>query len=192
MPAPLGKYVMVGVWESGEFAGCIVFTSGVSASLGSQYMADRLSVCELQRAALRPGHKATVSRVIAIALRFLRKHCPGIRLVVSFADPEQGHHGGIYQAGGWIYAGMSGGSVVYEDENGKRRHPRNVGIVAGWDSSGVRKHSSRGLRKVSTPGKHRYLMPLDDEIRARVAPLAKPYPKRSRVRSADSGTTPQE
>jgi hypothetical protein len=27
--------------------------------------------------------------------------------------------------------------------------------------------------------KYRYLMPLDDEMRAKIAPLAKPYPKRA-------------
>lgn len=43
-----------------------------------------------------------------------------------------------------------------------------------------------GLRKRLTPGKHRYLMPLDDEMRAKIAPLARPYPKRAG--SADSGT----
>lgn len=45
-----------------------------------------------------------------------------------------------------------------------------------------------GLEKVPTyrvkdltegSSKHRYLMPLDDEIRKRIAPLARPYPKRA-------------
>jgi hypothetical protein len=30
-----------------------------------------------------------------------------------------------------------------------------------------------------TEGKHRYLMPLDNEMRQRILPLAKPYPKRA-------------
>lgn len=42
---------------------------------------------------------------MAIALKMLRRRCPGLRLVVSYAAGEQGHHGGIYQAGGWTYAG---------------------------------------------------------------------------------------
>ena len=36
----------------------------------------------------------------------------------------------------------------------------------------------RGLPKVKVPGKHRYLMPLDPEMRAKILPLAQPYPKR--------------
>jgi hypothetical protein len=35
----------------------------------------------------------------------VQRHCSGLRLIVSFADTAQGHHGGIYQAAGWIYSG---------------------------------------------------------------------------------------
>tara|TARA_Y100000310_G_scaffold30028_1_gene28559 strand:+ start:26 stop:454 length:429 start_codon:yes stop_codon:yes gene_type:complete len=37
-----------------------------------------------------------------------------------------------------------------------------------------------GAELVGTPGKHRYLMPLDDEMRHRIEPLRKPYPKREK------------
>ena len=36
----------------------------------------------------------------------------------------------------------------------------------------------KNAKLIKVPGKHRYLMPLDDEMRAKIAPLAKPYPKR--------------
>ena len=44
---------------------------------------------------------------------------------------------------------------------------------------------------VKTVGKHRYLMPLDAEMRDKVAKLAKPYPKRMKqamVESIDTAT----
>jgi len=34
---------------------------------------------------------------------------------------------------------------------------------------------------VNTKGKHRYLMPLDDEMKKRILPLSKPYPKRPKL-----------
>ena len=43
----------------------------------------------------------------AIALRLLARHSPGLRLVVSYADPAQGHVGTIYQAAGWTYLGVT-------------------------------------------------------------------------------------
>ena len=38
--------------------------------------------------------------------------------------------------------------------------------------------------------KHRYLMPLDKEMSAKIAPLAKPYPKR--VKQAMAGVHPEQ
>ena len=42
--------------------------------------------------------------------------------------------------------------------------------------------------RVHLAGKHRYLMPLDSDMRARIASLAKPYPKR--VKQATDGHHP--
>jgi hypothetical protein len=39
---------------------------------------------------------------------------------------------------------------------------------------------------VPLDGKHRYLMPLDDEMRVRILPLAKPYPKRATSIGSDA------
>ena len=52
-------------------------------------------------------HQTPVSRIGAIAIRMVRKLAPGLRLIVSFADPAESHHGGIYQAMGFIYAGTT-------------------------------------------------------------------------------------
>lgn len=38
---------------------------------------------------------------------------------------------------------------------------------------------------VMVPGKYRYLMPLDAEMRKQIAPLAKPYPKRVKQAMTD-------
>ncbi len=51
-------------------------------------------------------------------------------------------------------------------------------------------HSTKKNDKTKTrtrPGKHRYLMPLDPEMRAKILPLAQPYPKRPK--QATPGTT---
>ena len=44
------------------------------------------------------------------------------------------------------------------------------------------------LIKKKVKGKHTYLMPLDDEMRSKIAHLSKPYPKR--VKEQDSGNPP--
>jgi hypothetical protein len=96
---PVFKLVKIGVWENKKFIGVVLFGLGASATLSNQFNLDRTEVCELVRVAL-DKHQSQVSRIIRLALVFLKKRCPKIKVVVSFADMNQGHHGGIYQAGG--------------------------------------------------------------------------------------------
>jgi len=167
--------LFVGVWEDKKYTGVVIFSPGATPSLGATYGLVQTSCTELVRIALT-NHKSEVSRIVAIALKFLKSRSPGIRLVVSFADPQQSHHGGVYQAGNWIYTGTSSANSVWQDPSGKIIHPRS--LTASDFNGGKKKSPPVGSKKIKLPGKHRYLMPLDDEMRKQVLPLAKPYPKR--------------
>lgn len=115
---PVGKCVRCGVWEGGTFVGVVMFAWGMNRNLGAPYRLKMTECCELVRIAL-DQHQWPVSKIMAVALRFLKKQSPGIRLVVSFADPEAGHHGGIYQATNWVYCGQS--SPSFEWRVGEQR-----------------------------------------------------------------------
>lgn len=145
-----------------------------------------VEVCELTRVALG-AHATPVSRLIAIALRFLARRNPKLRLVVSFADPAEDHHGGIYQAGNWIYAGETAPSRAFVTIDGRRLHSRQVSPSGRRKQFGCHRIVPRPaeVEEIRLPGKHRYLMPLDGAMRERVAPLAKPYPKRAKQAMAD-------
>lgn len=178
---PIGKSFDVGVWEGKRYVGVIQFRNGANMNMSKPYGLTQWQCVELSRVALS-SHHWPVSRMIAIALRMMRTACKGIRLVVSYADTMQDHHGGIYQAGGWVYTGVTGGDTEYRI-GGKWRKARNFRSSDFSKYSGM-DYSNLPARK--TPGKHRYLMPLDDEMRQRIEPLRKPYPKRER--SAENGT----
>lgn len=183
MPSASVRY---GVWEKGVFVGCVLFGVGAAPNIGRPYGLTQPEVMELVRVALAPGHVTPTSRVVAIALRLLRKDRPGLRLVVSYADPLQGHHGGIYAAGGWMYVGPQaskgitgfriGGAVV---------HRRSLNSTIGTSSVDGVRAVYPDAEPVWGPPKHKFVLPLDSEIRARVVGLAKPYPKRS-SKHADS------
>lgn len=167
---PAGKTVKVGVWEQGQFVGCVIFSRGATKDLGKPYGLTQLESCELTRVAL-DKHETPVTRIIAIALKFLKRNSPGLRLIVSFADPEQGHHGGIYQAGNWIYAGRSKSAEEYI-VNRKRMHGRSMRALYGT-------HLGKDFIKTTQgSSKFRYLMPLDDAIKATIMPLKQPFPER--------------
>lgn len=164
---PVGKLVKVGAWENGKFIGVVLFGRGANNNMLAPFGLDQDDGCELVRIALTK-HQSPVSQIAAQAIKFLKRQSNNLRLIVSYADPEQGHHGGIYQAGNWIYTGTSG-KAVKVFYKGKWSHKKTV------DDAGV---NQTNLHKKIVAGKHRYLMPLDDEMRKQILPLAKPYPKR--------------
>jgi hypothetical protein len=181
---PAGKLVKVGAWESKRFIGAVLFGRGATPNLGSPYKLDQDECVELVRIALTK-HRVAVSRIVSLAIKFLRKENPGLRLIVSFADQSQGHHGGIYQAGNWIYSGEGTAAKFYKIR-GKLTHPRSIGAKGLVQNIIGARKIDPNASVVEIPGKHRYLMPLDDEMRKQIEPLRKPYPKR--VRSVDSDT----
>lgn len=177
---PKSKLAKFGVWEDGKYIGAVIYGVGATADLVKRYGLEAIQGCELVRVALT-SHKTTVSRIIAITLKLLKVKFPGLRLVVSFADPAQGHHGGIYQAGGWMF---TGGSAISDEY---------IYLGKQWQGRAFR-HKFKGMEnhpsveKVKGTSKHRYLMPLDAAMREQIAPLAKPYPKRTtRTKEQDAG-----
>jgi len=166
---PPNKTVKLGVWENSKFVGVIVFGCGTSATIHMQYNVKQTEICELVRVALTT-HITNVSRIIAIALRFLKKANPNLKICVSFADPNQGHHGGIYQAGNWIYTGKTASQFQYLI-NGKWTHATRAHKDVGKKLKFAQK------RKVQP--KLKYVMALDTETKKRILPLSKPYPKRA-------------
>jgi len=122
-------------------------------------------------------HRAPVTRIVAIALRQLKRLNPDLRLVVSFADPMQGHLGGIYQAGNWLYLGESMPDCRIQCR-GKIHHPRSIGSIYGTrDINWLRKNVDPKAKKLADTGKFRYVYPLDRLIRKQLMAKTKPYPK---------------
>lgn len=169
---PKSKLAKLGVWEHGDFKGVIIYGVGATSDLVKAYGLHPYQGCELVRIALK-SHKTPVSRIISVSLKIIKSSFPGLRVVVSFADPNQGHHGGVYQASGWIFSGNSQASdeYIYKGKRWQGRSFRNT-------HKGMERHPDVKIVKGSS--KHRYLMPLDPEMRAKIAPLAKPYPKRTK------------
>ena len=183
---PAGKLVKVGAWENGKFIGVVLFGRGANNHMAQAYGLRQDRAAELVRVALC-RHATPVSRIVALAIKFLKRMSDGLRLIVSYADPKQGHHGGINQAGNWTYAGRSQAQrelIV----NGVFTHKRSA--HAKWGTASPQLITAKtGLRVDWAPveWKHIYLMPLDSEMKTKILPLARPYPKRA---GSDTKDTP--
>jgi len=178
---PVPPLVKIGVWENEKYIGVVIFSRGASSNLLKPYGIEQSDGCELTRVAL-DKHTAEVSKIIKIAIIFLKKHNPGLKLIVSFADPQYGHNGGIYQAGNWVYCGDTQPGKEYWFEN-KRLHSRQVSEKGFNIQQGqVRKTIKPSqCNVIKTPGKYRYLMPLNKKMRKQILPLSQPYPKKSNI-----------
>ena len=178
---PVGKLVKVGVWENDKFIGVVIYGRGANNNMLKPFGLNADEGCELVRIALTT-HTTPVSRILAISLKFLKQKCPDLRLVVSYSDEDQNHHGGIYQATNWVYNGLKNantkGAFII---NGKKTHPKSV------HSKGVKQNIKEVQRLLDpnatifyTKGKHRYLMPLDFAMVEQTKILRQPYPKREK------------
>lgn len=181
---PMGKLVKVGVWEDKKYIGCVIYSRGTAKDLGTKYGLDQTQCVELTRVALTT-HKTPVSRILAISFKMLSKLNSKIRLIVSFAARSENHHGGIYQATNWIYTGESAANsdAIYQ---GRRIPNRVIGVLKKRYNMSEKEMIEKGiLSDIRKMTKHRYLMPLDKQMKKAIMNLAKPYPKRDK--QANSG-----
>lgn len=177
VPVPPQNYI--GVWEEGKYIGCVIYSRGACNHLGDSFDLSALQVCELTRVALSK-HKASVTKIIAISLKMLKKRNEGIRLCVSYADENHNHKGGIYQGGNWVYVGMMKGGDRFIAPDGKEYHSRMVKESGSTKNFGENRPCWKPseCKRIKSKGKHKYLMPLDDEMRKQIEPLRKPYPQK--------------
>lgn len=178
---PVSKMNSIGVWENTKFIGAVLFSWGANPNLSKAYGLKMTECAELVRVALTQ-HIASVSRILKIAIAMIKTKNSGLRLLVSFADTAEGHHGGIYQAGNWIFDGDTKQKFDYI-HRGKRLQRR---AYTGCNFGKGKKALPVDAIKVISPPKHRYLFPLDDAMKKQIEPLRKPYPKR--IQSVDSDT----
>lgn len=183
---PVGKLSHVGIWENEQFIGTIVFGRGASDAIGKPYGLQQTQVCELVRVAMRP-HATPVSQCLARALKMLVKLAPELRLVVSYADTNQGHAGIIYQASNWVYSGFIKSSPMFQDKAGRVWHSRQVSKNGAKVQYGTLRSTVKtsDCVQIPMPPKHKYLYPLDAAMRQQIEPLRKPYPKRADIINGD-------
>src|SRR5215471_5276046 len=174
---PCSKTARLGVWENDQFIGAIVFAWGANRHLSGEYRLKMTECAELCRVALSK-HATPVSKILSIAVKILKRAMPGIRLLVSYADLNQGHEGKIYQASNWVFVGETGteaGIIL----NGKLTHRRTINSKYSTSTiEWLHEHVDSCARRIDGKPKFKYLFPLDEEIAKRVEPLSKAYPEK--------------
>jgi hypothetical protein len=94
-----------GLFNNSELVGVCTFGTPASSTLRIGIAGEKYKDCviELNRLCLKDNIKNEASFLVSSCLRLLPKN----KIVVSFADTEQGHLGIVYQATNFIYCGLS-------------------------------------------------------------------------------------
>lgn len=150
-------------------AAVVVFSIPANKNLGAYLFEGQVEVRELARLWAPDGHRPNLlSEAMAAALKAVRRDA-GCEAVISFADPNQGHHGGVYQAASWIYTGQSEETRVYITPDGRTLSRRS--FHSGSESK------KPNIKPVRLEGKHRYVRCLTRTSRRLLKREALPYPK---------------
>lgn len=178
-----GVAVVHGVWEADVWRGVLMYGHGSNRNMARPFGVTVHEAAELTRICLE-RHQVPLTAILSRSVRLLHRHNPGLRVLVSYADPAEGHHGGVYQAAGWTYTGTATSQGGYEPAHvvrGRLYHPRAV-RKKGWKNNTLwlRENVDPDAQPVAHEPKHRYVFPLDRAMRRKVAKLAKPYPKTDR------------
>jgi hypothetical protein len=120
-------------------------------------------VLELDRFCIRPRwqYPNLGSRVMSLVIRAVRRDFPDVKVLVSFADPDHGHLGGLYRASNWRHAGRTSTSYVYVAPDGSERNKK--GVYEEAVRLGVRESehaAALGLVKRPTGAKERFVYDL--------------------------------
>jgi hypothetical protein len=190
---PTGRVARYGVWEGDRFVGAVVFAWGANPKVYRRFGLTMYEGAELVRVALR-DHEHPVSQIVRSAIRQLKANSPGLRMLVSYADPRFGHHGGIYQAMSWVYIGETSAQNYWQLRDGRIVHTRTYTSLQFGRPTPPK---PPGTTRVRLPPKHKYVLGLDRAMRRQLAPLSQPYPRGQGLdgetpdlRSGRPGSTP--
>lgn len=157
------------VFENNTWCGVVLFGGGASVNMPAKFNLRNGQYLELNRMALN-GKQSSTSKVLSIAIKLIKKECPTVRMLFSYADKGQEHKGIIYQATNWYYIENIESSGTEYLLNGIWKHDR------GRYNWGV---DFKKLPKRKKAGKHKYIYPLDKTLIPLCKSLSKPYPKQA-------------
>ena len=114
--------------------GTVVFgpTAGANVARSVSSLLNHSNLWELKRLWVADElGKNTESWVIGQCLKYIKQHHSEIKCLISYADPDAGHIGTIYQATNWLYQDIerpkgTSGYIVSFDGGTKWQHSRTL------------------------------------------------------------------
>lgn len=156
--------------DKNEWCGVITYGGGAGSQMGAPYGLVQGQYLELTRMALN-GKQESTSKAMAISIKLIKKLCPTVQLLMSYADKGQNHIGTIYQATNWFFVDESESSGEEFFYKGKWVHNRIQGNLS--------KEYLSKIERRKKPGKYKYVYPLNNKMKELVLPLKRQYIKQA-------------
>ena len=160
-----------------KLIGAVVYGQpvGRSAAASISTLVPIREVFELTRLFIHDGHGKNIeSYCIAQSLKMVKRDFPHLKAVISYADNEAGHRGGIYQATNFLYQGsstlalMANYSVSMEGPPYKWIHSRTISSTYGSHNvEHLKKKIGHTFYRKKESSKHRYFYLLGTKIENR-------------------------
>lgn len=153
-----------GLFYGSELVGIVTYGTPPSANLkkgiaGEEY---KHYVIELNRLCLKYNRKNEASFLVSKSIKML----PKPKIIVSFADTEQGHKGVVYQACNFTYHGLSAKRTDWKVKGKEHLHGQTIAD----EFRGVKNRAQAMREKYGDdfylsprPRKHRYIYLVGDK-----------------------------
>jgi len=149
----------------------VVYSIPANKNIGQFLLGYAGEVWELTRLWAPDGHEPNLlTRAIKFTIRSLRIIEPGIEALVSYADPNAGHVGGVYRAASWCFHGQSEEVRAYRTHDGRIKSRR--AFHSGSRGMTKAEIESLGYTQSSAPGKLRFVKPLTHRAKRAIAGAA--------------------
>lgn len=154
----------IGAYHEGTLIAVVVWATPNWESVRSSVLGEEYKhlVTELQRLVLTPNCPYPASQIVSRSIKVLNteRGINGLlpyKVLISFADPSVGHHGGVYQSMSWLYCGTGGcmtGIKRIDPATGHVKTKRIRGVLISNEEALRRGWVIQEVEKIS---KHRYI-----------------------------------
>jgi len=133
----------------------IVFSIPANYNTSRFLIGEPKGVWELSRLWAADDHAPNLlTKIIKIAIRQLRLDEPDVVALISYADPNAGHQGGVYKAASWQFIGVSEESRGYKGPDGLFVPRRK--FHSGSRHLNKQEIEALGYTQMKMPGKRRF------------------------------------
>lgn len=172
----------VGLYKNFYLVGACLF-GRISTTAWKRFADQECKVIELRRLVLvdEMPHN-TESWFVSRSIKLVKEKLSEVEVIVSYADPNFGHVGFIYQALNFIYIGKTNKDKILITPEGKYYHSRAMrasykGTLKPFAKKLQVMYQQELLKKKKIYGKFCYVLPLSKKSKKIALNNGKPYPK---------------